>query len=295
MARMVLPHDELGTGPAVVLLHAGVADRKMWTELLQPLADAGLRAVAMDLPGFGEAPAALVEQAPWADVLATMDALGIEGACLVGNSFGGAVALSVAAVAPERVAALVLVSAPAPELEPSAELQAAWEAEEAALERDDVEAAVDAVLEAWTLPGGPPEVRDRVAATQRQAFARQAAASAGAPRGARDPDRSRARGDRRTRDAGLPRRSASAGAYPSPRASGPRRGRGTPCAAGAARGLPDAAAGLPALLSARSVDVRTRGCRPQRRGGRQSCACVCVDAQVLARSASSTAAMAPSR
>jgi pimeloyl-ACP methyl ester carboxylesterase len=178
MARMVLPHDELGTGPAVVLLHAGVADRKMWTELLQPLADAGLRAVAMDLPGFGEAPAALVEQAPWADVLATMDALGIEGACLVGNSFGGAVALSVAAVAPARVAALVLVSAPAPGLEPSAELQAAWEAEEAALERDDVEAAVDVVLEAWTLPGGPPEVRDRVAATQRQAFARQAAASA---------------------------------------------------------------------------------------------------------------------
>jgi pimeloyl-ACP methyl ester carboxylesterase len=174
---MVLPHDELGSGPAVVLLHAGVADRTMWAEHLQPLAAAGFRAVAIDLPGFGEAPAAHVVQAPWTDVLATMDALAIERASLVGNSYGGGVALSVAAVAPERVAALALVSAPAPGLEPSAELEAVWEAEDAALQRGDVDAAVDAVLDAWTLPGGSPEVRDRVAAMHRRAVVRQAAAS----------------------------------------------------------------------------------------------------------------------
>jgi 3-oxoadipate enol-lactonase len=28
---MILPSDDLGSGPAVVLLHAGVADRRMWT------------------------------------------------------------------------------------------------------------------------------------------------------------------------------------------------------------------------------------------------------------------------
>jgi pimeloyl-ACP methyl ester carboxylesterase len=43
-----------------------------------------------------------------------MDELGIERAALVGNLFGGAVALRVALVAPERVSALVVVSAPAP-------------------------------------------------------------------------------------------------------------------------------------------------------------------------------------
>jgi pimeloyl-ACP methyl ester carboxylesterase len=173
---MTLPHDELGSGPAVVLLHAGVADRTMWAEHLQPLAAAGLRAVAIDLPGFGEAPAARVVQAPWDDVLATMDALAIERASLVGNSFGAAVALSVAATARERVDALALISAPAPGMEPSAELLAAWEAEEAALQRGDVDGAVEAVLDAWTLPAGPPEVRDRLAAMQRRAFAVQAAA-----------------------------------------------------------------------------------------------------------------------
>jgi pimeloyl-ACP methyl ester carboxylesterase len=170
----VLPHDDVGAGPAVVLLHAGVADRTMWAGHLHALADAGFRAVAVDLPGFGEAPAAQSEQAPWVDVLRTMDELAIERAALVGNSFGGAVALRVASVAPERVSALVLVSAPAPGVEPSAELEAVWEAEDAARERGDVEAVVGLVVEAWVLPDAPPEIHDQVAAMQRRALALQA-------------------------------------------------------------------------------------------------------------------------
>ena len=168
---MKLPHDEVGTGPAVVLLHAGIADRTMWAEHLDPLAEAGYRVVAVDLPGFGEAPVPPGEQAAWADVLQTMDELSIERAALVGNSFGGAVALRAAFVAPDRVSALVFISSPAPDLEPSPELEAVWEAEETALERGDIEAAVDAVVNAWTLPDAPPQLRDRVAAMQRRAYA----------------------------------------------------------------------------------------------------------------------------
>jgi pimeloyl-ACP methyl ester carboxylesterase len=181
---VALPHDVRGNGPAVVLLHAGVADRTMWAEHLEPLAAAGFRVVAPDLPGFGEAAVAPGEQAPWNDVLATMEALGVERAALVGSSFGGAVALRVAAVAPERVPALALVSTPAPDLEPSPELEAVWEAEEAALERGDVDAAVDGVVAAWTLPDAPQALRDRVAAMQRRAFALQAAA----PQASEAPD-----------------------------------------------------------------------------------------------------------
>ena len=55
---MTLPHDEAGDGPAVVLLHAGIADRTMWSEHLDSLAAAGFRVIAPDLPGFGEAPQA---------------------------------------------------------------------------------------------------------------------------------------------------------------------------------------------------------------------------------------------
>jgi 3-oxoadipate enol-lactonase len=166
----VLPHDAAGDGPAVVLLHAGVLDRTEWADLLAPLAAAGRRAVAFDLPGFGEAAVVSGEQAQWVDVVAAMDELGIERAVLVGNSFGGAVAMRVAAVTPERVAGLVLVSVPPPDLEPSPELEAVWEAEESALDRGDRAAAVEVVVGAWTLPDAPPALREQVAAAQRRAF-----------------------------------------------------------------------------------------------------------------------------
>jgi pimeloyl-ACP methyl ester carboxylesterase len=171
---VLLPHDDVGVGPAVVLLHAGVADRRMWDDLLPALAAAGHRAIAVDLPGFGDAsdPAC----APHTAVLDTMDALEVERAALIGNSFGGAVALRVAAVAPDRVVAMALVSAPAPGVEPSAELEGAWEAEESALERGDLDGAVAAVIDAWTLPDAPAGLRDRVAEMQRRAFEVQARA-----------------------------------------------------------------------------------------------------------------------
>jgi 3-oxoadipate enol-lactonase len=172
-----LPSDDEGSGPALILLHAGVGDRTMWRERLEPLAAAGYRVIALDLPAFGEAPPPTDEDAPWADVLETMDALGVDRAALVGNSFGGAVALRVAAVAPERVSALALISAPPPDLEtPSAELSAAWEAERDALERGDIEVAVRAVVDAWTLPDAPAELRERVADMQRRALLVQTSA-----------------------------------------------------------------------------------------------------------------------
>ena len=174
---MALPHDEAGSGPAVVLLHAGIADRTMWSEHLGWLADAGYRAVAVDLPGFGDAPEPPGELAPWADVLQTMDELFIDTAALVGVSLGGNVALRVAVSAPERVSALVLVGARPPGQEPSAELMAVWDAEEGAVERGDIDAAVEAVVDGWTLPDAPPALRERVAAMQRRAYAWQVGAA----------------------------------------------------------------------------------------------------------------------
>jgi pimeloyl-ACP methyl ester carboxylesterase len=163
----------------VVLLHAGVADRRMWADLLPSIAAAGYRAIAVDLPGYGDA--ADPGCAPHSAVLDTMDALDVERAALIGNSYGGAVALRVAVVAPDRVAALALVSAPAPGVEPSAELEAAWEAEESAQERGDLEGAVAAVVDAWTLPDAPPILRDRIADMQRRAFELQARAGDATP------------------------------------------------------------------------------------------------------------------
>jgi pimeloyl-ACP methyl ester carboxylesterase len=79
------------------------------------------------------------------------------------------------------VSSLVLVATPMPG-EPSEQLAAAWEAEGEALERGDVDAAAEAVAEAWTQPG---PVRERVVEMQRRAFELQL--SAGAVEDAPDP------------------------------------------------------------------------------------------------------------
>lgn len=91
---MLLPSDETGRGRPVVLLHARPTDRTMWGAHLPLLAAAGVRAIALDLPGHG---AAVVpedhEVAPWTDVLDTLDHLGADRFVLAGNSLGALVAL----------------------------------------------------------------------------------------------------------------------------------------------------------------------------------------------------------
>lgn len=173
----MLPHDDQGAGePAVLLLHAGIADRGMWTELAEHIAAEGQRVLAVDLPGFGDAPLPVGTDAPWVDVLATADAVGIGRFVVVGCSFGAAVGMRVAALAPERIAGLLLCSTPLDDVSISEELAGAWEAEETALAAGDIGAAVEAVLDAWLLPDAPAALRERVGAMQRRAFVTQARA-----------------------------------------------------------------------------------------------------------------------
>jgi len=182
---MILPYDERGEGPTIVLLHAGVADRRMWAGLLDRLAAERVRALAPDLQGFGDAPFDAAPVAPWQDVLETLDAAGVERFALAGNSFGAAIAKRVAHLAPERVSALVLISAPPEDGTPSPRLAAAWEAEEEAFEDGDLDRAVAAVVEAWTLPDAPAEQRELVAQMQRRVYELQP--EAGQPPDAPDP------------------------------------------------------------------------------------------------------------
>ena len=168
----MLPYDEAGDGPAtLVLLHAGVADRRMWAGHLDALAAAGQRVIAPDLPGFGDAEATAGEDAVWLRVLATLDGVGVDRAALVGNSYGGAIAQRLVVEAPQRFTALGLVSSPSPDMEASPGTLAAWDAEEQAVEEGDIEAAVAAVVDAWTGPAASGEVRALVADMQRRAYA----------------------------------------------------------------------------------------------------------------------------
>ncbi|MEM7694860.1 MAG: alpha/beta fold hydrolase [Pseudomonadota bacterium] len=108
-----LPHKVRGrAGPLVVLLHGFAGDKEGWTALFGPLSKVR-RTVVMDLPGHGAA-------VPWAPVpdakamadavIASLDAMGIARAALVGHSLGGAVAALVGLLRPDLVARLILLA-----------------------------------------------------------------------------------------------------------------------------------------------------------------------------------------
>ena len=161
----------------LLLLHAGIADRRMW-DPIWPTLTAGRDVVRLDLRGFGESTDR--PDGPWsprADVLEVLDYLGIDRAHLVGCSFGAGVCAELALERPGLAASLVL-AAPGGALltEKTDELAAAWELEGKAIEAADVDAAVEANVTAW-VDGPhrgpdvvPAAVRDAVRTMQRRNF-----------------------------------------------------------------------------------------------------------------------------
>ncbi|HSM51106.1 MAG TPA: alpha/beta fold hydrolase [Thermoanaerobaculia bacterium] len=110
---------ERGAGEPLVLLHGFGASAASWRLVVPALAETR-RVIALDLHGFGytERPrerAAYTPEGQAALVLALLDHLGIERADLAGHSYGGGLALLLAARHPERVRALVLVDTTRPE------------------------------------------------------------------------------------------------------------------------------------------------------------------------------------
>ncbi len=100
-----------GTGPPVVLLHAGVCDRRCWREVGELIGAAGRDVTAYDRRGYGEVPPAAGPFRHVDDLLAVLDAVSPDApALVVGSSMGGGVALDAAFEAPHRVAGLVLLA-----------------------------------------------------------------------------------------------------------------------------------------------------------------------------------------
>jgi pimeloyl-ACP methyl ester carboxylesterase len=109
-----LHYAEQGRGPTVLLLHQTPRSLDEFRELVLLLATAH-RAVAMDMPGFGNsaplpAPQRIEDYARGA--IALLDALDVDRVRVLGHHTGGAVAVEIAATMPDRIGALVLSSTP---------------------------------------------------------------------------------------------------------------------------------------------------------------------------------------
>jgi pimeloyl-ACP methyl ester carboxylesterase len=108
---------EAGSGPLVLLLHGFPEFWWAWRHQLTSLADAGYRAVAVDLRGYGDSDKPPRGYDGWTlagDVAGLIKALGQTKAHLVGHAWGGMIAWTAAALHPRLVASVTAVSAPHP-------------------------------------------------------------------------------------------------------------------------------------------------------------------------------------
>jgi pimeloyl-ACP methyl ester carboxylesterase len=171
-----IAYDDEGAGEPVVLMHAGVADRRMWGPIVPAIA-AHRRVIRPDARGFGESLAPTAAWSHHGDLLALLDELGIVRAHLVGASIGAGIVTEAALERPTIARSLVL-AAPGGALfgEEPMELRPIWAAEIQALDDGDLDTAVDVNLRAWvdgtarTPDAVDPEVRAFVGRMQREAF-----------------------------------------------------------------------------------------------------------------------------
>ncbi|MBT9458883.1 MAG: alpha/beta hydrolase [Burkholderiaceae bacterium] len=113
------PVLDIGSGPAVLLLHGFPDTHALWRNQVGPLVAAGYRVVAPDLRGFGDAPRpqAIADYHPGlilGDVIGLLDVLSINQARVVGHDWGAVVSWLLAMHFPDRVERLMVMSVGAP-------------------------------------------------------------------------------------------------------------------------------------------------------------------------------------
>ncbi|HKS50120.1 MAG TPA: alpha/beta hydrolase [Amycolatopsis sp.] len=101
-----LAYDDTGDGPAVVFLHDGTLDRRVWRQQLG--AFDGYRVLNFDARGHGESSTPAEPYGRCDDVIALLDHLGLDSAYLVGQAMGGTSALDAVLDHPDRVRGVVI-------------------------------------------------------------------------------------------------------------------------------------------------------------------------------------------
>jgi len=178
--RSGLAYEAAGEGPAVLLMHAGISDRRMWDAQWGPLAER-FHVIRYDARGFGGSADPSRPYTLHGDALDVLDALEVERAAVVGASMGGGAALDMALAVPHRVSALVTVNSTPSGWHHTRDIMRAWEAVEAAYDRHGADAANELEMKMWL--DGPHraanavdrEIRTAVASVNRVLLERQAA------------------------------------------------------------------------------------------------------------------------
>jgi 3-oxoadipate enol-lactonase len=164
-----LYYETLGHGHTVVLVHAGIADNRMWDDQFALFAQS-YQVIRFDLRGFGQS---TMPPGPFAfhdDLYELLRQLDVERTAIIGVSLGGRTVLDLALTHPELVEALVLVGSGigGADMTSSPEEDELFARVEAAGEAGDVDTANDLEVHIWVDgPARSPEsvdssVRERV-------------------------------------------------------------------------------------------------------------------------------------
>ena len=129
---IVTNYHDIGTGEPVLLLHGsgpGVSAWANWRLSIQSLKE-DFRLLAPDMAGFGfsQTPSDIVySRELWLEqIVAFLDAVGVDKVNVIGNSFGGSMALALAIHRPERVNRLILMGSVGVNFELTPGLEAVW-------------------------------------------------------------------------------------------------------------------------------------------------------------------------
>ena len=166
--RLFLVAD--GEGPPVILVHSAIVDLRSWDAMVPYLAGAGYRVIRYDTRGFGRSTTEDVEFSNRADLLAVLDARGIQKCAVVGNSRGAMIALDTVLEHPDRFVGFVWVGGGIGGFdsgEPTPEELALFNEADALEAKGDLDALADLEVRVWVDGVGQPE--DRVPASIRDA------------------------------------------------------------------------------------------------------------------------------
>lgn len=164
-ADKIWAEDSGGSGPALVLLHEGVGDSRMWDPVWSDLT-AAHRVIRYDVRGFGRSPAATEAFTLLGDLRAVLSHFHVAVAHVAGCSMGGGTALEFALAEPDRVKSLVLLC-PGIGGYPYPETPELDEACEALAEAGDDQGIIQILLDVWARAGDDALVTDMMRSAMR--------------------------------------------------------------------------------------------------------------------------------
>jgi len=154
-------YETAGEGTPFVMLHAGIADSRMWQKQQEYFAQY-YKVITYDLRGFGKTGMPEGPYAHYLDLAGLLDTLGIDSAIVMGCSLGGSTAIDFALEFPSRVRGLVLVGSAVDgyRMEDEESIKG-WKQIEKAINKKDFEKAADMEIQQWIVgPTRSPEKLD---------------------------------------------------------------------------------------------------------------------------------------